>query len=84
MTIVLWFINSTIGRYLLAGGAAVLAILGIYVKGREDEKSAIAEANAEQLKKDTQTVTEVQNEVGNMSDPDLDAALSKFMRDSKK
>ncbi len=66
--------------WALAAGAAVLAVLGIYAKGRSDAAQK-AKAKALQRKVETmETAKEVSDEVNAKSDAAVRDALGKWVR----
>jgi hypothetical protein len=72
---------SRVWGYVIAAGAVVSLLLGIYVKGRRDGEQKIEDAAEAQRLKDVAKAQVISNEVDKMSPTDLDAGLSKFMRD---
>lgn len=77
----LW--NKVYG-YVIAGGAVVALLAGIYLKGRSDYKS---DAEVKQVKKnlkDLQEANKIEDDVRDMSESRVDSELSKWMRDDKK
>lgn len=69
--------------YIIAVGAALGVVAGVYAKGRLDQKENTDLAVQKQKAKDLETARSVSNEVNSMPDADLDAGLSKFMRDKR-
>jgi len=72
---------SKVWGYVVAGGAVLALLAGIYLKGREDAKASI---EIKQVKKDLSDLKEankIDENVRSLSESDVDAELSKWMRD---
>jgi hypothetical protein len=70
--------------WLAAVGVAFAIVAGAFFYGRSDGKS---DAEAERAKADAKAVKQakgVEDEIQNMGGTDVDAALSKWMRDGKR
>lgn len=78
MLSLLW---SRLSGYIAAIGVALAVIAGAFLYGRSDGK---ADAEAEQARNNAKAIKKargVEDEVNKMGDADVDAALSKWMRD---
>ncbi len=71
---------SKFKEYILAAGAAVALIAGVYIKGRLDEKSSLNTKAAKQHTADLETARKIDENVDHMSDTDVDRELSQFVR----
>lgn len=72
---------SKVWGYVVAGGAVLALLAGIYLKGREDAKASI---ETKQVKKDLSDLKEankIDETVRSLPESDVDAKLSKWMRD---
>lgn len=76
----LW--NKVYG-YVIAGGAVLALLAGIYIKGREDAKSKIEVKQVQKNLKDLQEANKIDENTRSMSESDVDSKLSKWMRDGK-
>ena len=70
--------------YVVAGGAVVALLAGIYLKGREDASSKYELNQAKKDLKDLQESNKIEQTVSTIPDADLDKRLAKFMRHDDK
>lgn len=82
--ILLMMIWEKIKLYVLAAGAVLAVLGGVYVKGRRDQSESATAAENTQKLKDLEAQKEIHNEVSQMPDADLDRALARFVRPDKK
>lgn len=83
MTILLLLWNK-IKLYVLAAGAVLAILGGVYAKGRHDADQAEEAAVAKQRAKDLEAKQEIHDETSKMSDADLDAKLDHWVRPEQK
>ncbi|MCK4205233.1 hypothetical protein J3U99_10685 [Brucella pituitosa] len=72
-------LRSKITGYAVAIAAALAVLVGAYLKGRSDSKTA-------QNARDAQSATKarkIENEVSRLDDSAVDARLAKWMRDKR-
>lgn len=74
----LWF---KLKGYILGAGAVMALVLGIYLKGRTDQKSVTEAKQNKKRLDDVERAKEIDNDIRKSSESDLDAELSKWMRD---
>lgn len=67
--------------YIVGAGAVLAVVLGIYAKGREDNKSATIAAQNKQRIQDLQQSKAIHEKVTNLPADDVDKSLNTFMRD---
>lgn len=80
MTFLLMMWNKLQG-WLIAAGAVVTLLVGVYLKGRSDAKDKNKTKTLEDRIKSVEKAREVESEVRKMSPADIDNRLDKFMRD---
>lgn len=71
---------SKVWGYVVAGGAVVALLAGIYLKGREDAKASIEVKQVTKNLNDLQEANKIDETIRNLPDADVDARLSKWMR----
>ena len=72
-------IKARMTAYAVAIAAALTVLIGAYLKGRSDSKTA-------QTARDAQSATKarkIENEVSRLDDSAVDARLAKWMRDKR-
>lgn len=72
-------LRSKLTGYAVAIAAAMAVLVGAYLKGRSDSKTA-------QTARDAQSATKarkIENEVSRLDDSAVDARLAKWMRDKR-
>jgi hypothetical protein len=75
---------SKVWGYVVAGGAVVALLAGIYIKGRQDAKSSIQIKQVKKDLNDLQGANKIDESVRTLSESDVDAKLSKWMRNDQK
>jgi hypothetical protein len=84
MTVLLTFLATAAGKWIVAGLGVVVALVGSYLKGRlsgakaERDKQAVDQLQAVKDRKDTDDA------VNSLPTADLDSRLSQWMRDRQR
>lgn len=70
-------IQAKLTGWAVAIAAALAILTGAYLKGRSDKASDQAQRQV----RDTQKARKIENEISHLDDSDVDARLSKWLRD---
>ena len=80
MTLLSGLWNKVYG-YVLAGGAILALLAGIYLKGREDAKVDMKTKQVQKDLSDLKEANKIDEDVRSMSESDVNSELAKWMRD---
>ncbi|WP_210200317.1 hypothetical protein [Brucella pituitosa] len=72
-------LRSKLTGYAVAIAAALAVLVGAYLKGRSDSKTAQTERAAQSATK----ARKIENEISRLDDSAVDARLAKWMRDKR-
>ena len=79
-----WFLTTRLGRYIAAGGAIAtaigLALFRAFMAGRKAEREKQIRASLENLRNRTRK----NEEIGNLSEPDVDRRLDRWVSDDER
>jgi len=67
--------------YIVAVGASLALVAGIYLKGKSDQRASASAAENKVRLENIKKAKEIGNDVSKMDDASLDAELNKWMRD---
>ncbi|AVX04361.1 hypothetical protein MXMO3_01836 [Maritalea myrionectae] len=81
MMAILSFIMENLGGWAIGAVSILIGAVGLYFKGRGDQKRREQEKRAQARIEAMKERKEVDYEVDNLNDDDLDDRLAKWMRD---